>query len=51
MDINKLDQNGDSPPHAAASAGNIEAVTELLGRGAYKVACNKDGLTPYQMIE
>ena len=46
-DINKQDNDGETPLMLAAWNGKIEVVRELLKRGAKKDLKNKDGETAY----
>ncbi|HEX7871612.1 MAG TPA: ankyrin repeat domain-containing protein [Sphingobium sp.] len=43
---NERDDNGYTLLHYAAQAGSLEAVTQLLDRGADPAAAAKDGKTP-----
>ena len=45
-DANIVDENGNSPLHAAAAAGNFDAVVELIKFGAHINVQNMDGNTP-----
>ena len=49
-DINKQDNDGDTPLMLAANMGKIEVVRELLKRGAKKDLKDEDGYTAYDKV-
>lgn len=51
MDPNTPDGRGDFPLHKAASAGSVAMVKLLLSAGASKDMKNRDGKTPFQLVE